>query len=141
MVYGTSTFMGYLMPNIVYTYILCIWFVTEKFIKLYLNEPELICLHTVKLFQVLLFKPYNYIWAIDRTLTSTTIPAQSGLGSNGNEDILYIPQSSRTGASASHSLLSYPGHTVAVGWGDLNPLERFSRRSLQPHPFGLPEVG
>ena len=31
---------------------------------------------------------------------STTNPDQRGTGSNGNEGVLHIPQSSRTGASA-----------------------------------------
>ena len=42
---------------------------------------------------------------------------QSGPGSNGNEGVLYIPQSSRTGASPSDCLLSYLGHF----WGESYP--------------------
>ena len=30
--------------------------------------------------------------------------------SNGNEEVLYVPQSCRTGASPSDALVSYPGH-------------------------------
>ena len=33
------------------------------------------------------------------TLSGTTTPGQSGPGSNGNEGVVHIPQSSRTGAS------------------------------------------
>ena len=36
---------------------------------------------------------------IDRTLTSTTIPSQSGPGRNGYEVALFLTQSSRTEAS------------------------------------------
>ena len=55
--YGISTLLGYLMPNPVYTYILYIYDlkVNSLYVRLFLNEPELICLHTVDWFQVLLF--------------------------------------------------------------------------------------
>ena len=40
---------------------------------------------------------------------------QSGPGSNGNEGVLYIPQSSSiTGNSPSDCLVSYPGHLLGV---------------------------
>ena len=94
-------------------------------------------MHTVKWFQVLLsntnnsfwYQPFVYpqlndfkyskwlnnsIWPIDRTLTGTTTLGQSGLGSNGNEEVLHISQSSKTGASPSDGLISYPGHLL--GW-------------------------
>ena len=38
------------------------------------------------------------ILPIDKTLSSATTSGQSGPGSNGNEEVLHIPQSSRTGA-------------------------------------------
>ena len=38
---------------------------------------------------------------IDETLTGTTTPSQSGLGSNGNEGVLHTPQIIKTGASPS----------------------------------------
>ena len=46
------------------------------------------------------------IWPPDKTLTGTTLSDQSGSGSNFNEEILHIPQSSKTGASSSN-LVSY----------------------------------
>ena len=46
-------------------------------------------------------------WPIDKTLSSTTSPDQSGLGSNGNEEVLHILQSFNTGASPSDYLVSY----------------------------------
>ena len=50
---------------------------------------------------------------IDRTLSGATTPDQSGPGSEGNEGVLRIPQSSSiTGASASDGLVSYPGHLL-----------------------------
>ena len=49
------------------------------------------------------------------TLTSTTTPGQSGLESNGHEGVLHVSQSSRTRASSSDGLVSYPGHLLG-GW-------------------------
>ena len=43
------------------------------------------------------------IWPIDKTGTTTL--SQSGLGSNGNEEILYFPEISRTEASSSDGLI------------------------------------
>ena len=59
------------------------------------------------------FKPnpvYISIWLIDWTLTGPTTSGQSSPGSNGNEGVLHIPQSSRTEASSSDDLVSYSGH-------------------------------
>ena len=55
---------------------------------------------------------------------------ESGLGSNINERVLYIPQSSRTGASLSDCLVSYPGHLL--GGGVLPLLQRCTWCILQP---------
>ena len=53
------------------------------------------------------------IWPIDRALSGATTPSQSGLGSDGNEGVLHIPQSfSITGTSPSDCLVSYPGHSL-----------------------------
>ena len=37
---------------------------------------------------------FSSIWPIDRTLSGNTIPSQSEPGSNSNEGVLHIPQSS-----------------------------------------------
>ena len=58
----------------------------------------------------------NFIWHIDGTLTSTTILAQSGPGSNDNEEVLYIPQKYKTKATSSHGLVSYPGHSLGLSY-------------------------
>ena len=50
------------------------------------------------------------IWLIDGTLAGITILDQSEPWSNSNERALHILQSSRTGASPSDGLVSYPGH-------------------------------
>ena len=48
---------------------------------------------------------------MDRTLSGATNPGQSRPGSNGNEGVLCIPQSSSTtGALPSDCLVSYPRH-------------------------------
>ena len=53
---------------------------------------------------------------VDRTLSDATTPGQSGPGSDGNEVVLRIPQSSSiTGASPSDCLVSYPGHLLGGG--------------------------
>ena len=54
------------------------------------------------------------IWPIDRTLSDATTRGQSGSGNNGNETVLYIPQSSRTWAAQSDCLMSYLGHLLGV---------------------------
>ena len=51
-----------------------------------------------------------------RTLSDAITLGQSVPGSNGNEGVLHIPQSSSTtGASPSDCLISYPGHSLAGG--------------------------
>ena len=50
------------------------------------------------------------IWPLGKTLSCATTPGRSG--SNVNERVLCIPQSySIMGASPSHCLVSYPGHS------------------------------
>ena len=46
------------------------------------------------------------------TQTGTTTLGQSELESNNYQRVLPIPQSSRTGASPSDGLVSYPGHLL-----------------------------
>ena len=47
---------------------------------------------------------HSSIWRIDKIPSGATTPAQSGLGSNSNERILYVLQSSWTRASPSDGL-------------------------------------
>ena len=50
---------------------------------------------------------------MDRAQSGATTPGQSGPGSDGNEGVLRIPQSSSTaGTSPSDCLVSYPGHSL-----------------------------
>ena len=88
-----------------------------------ISSIAIYCLHTVKWFQVLLsntnspiwtqLNGHKYrkwltisIWPINGNLTGTTNPDQSGPGSNGNEGLLHIPQSSKAGAMPSDGLMS-----------------------------------
>ena len=73
------------------------------------------------------------IWPIDVTLSGTTTLSNCGPGSNGSEGVICIPQSSRTEASPSDSLVLYPGHWLR---GGLTPLQRCSLCILKPQ---LPE--
>ena len=63
------------------------------------------------LFQTIQFSvstKFSFIRPIDRTLSGATRPGQSGPGSDGNEGVLRIPQSSSiTEASPSDCLVSY----------------------------------
>ena len=55
----------------------------------------------------------QFIWFIDRTLSVATTLDLSGPGSDGNEELLHIPQSSSIiGASLSDCLVLYPGHCL-----------------------------
>ena len=46
-------------------------------------------------------------------ISDATTPGQSGPGSDGNEVVLCIPQSSSiTGASLLNCIMSYPGHSL-----------------------------
>ena len=60
---------------------------------------------------------FSFIWPIDKTLSGATTPGQSGPGSDDNEGVLCIPQSSSiTGIWPSECLPSYTGHSLAGGW-------------------------
>ena len=56
---------------------------------------------------------FSSIWPIDRTLSGAITLGLSRPGSDGNEVVLRIPQSSSiTGTSASDCLVSYPRHSL-----------------------------
>ena len=59
---------------------------------------------------------FSSIWPIGRILSHANTLGQSELGSNGNEGVLHIPQSSSiTGTLTSDCLVSYPGHSLVEG--------------------------
>ena len=76
---------------------------------------------------------YSSIWPIDRTLTGATTPGQSGPGSDGNEEVLYIPQS-----SSDDGLVSYI--RTLVGWVSYPFTEMQSVYSTPPQPTDLMRV-
>ena len=51
---------------------------------------------------------FSSIWPIDRTLLSVTTPSQS----DGNEEVLCIPQSSSITGTSLSDLVSYLGHSL-----------------------------
>ena len=106
-------------------------FYLEKFISSSLNvktvqfsiNTQFKCKNS-KLSKLLL----SSIWPIDRTLSGATTPGQSRPGSNSNERVLRIPQSSgKTGTSPWDCLVSYPGYLLVGSY----PLQRCNRCILQ----------
>ena len=68
-------------------------------------------------------KQISTIWLIDRTLIGATIPGQRGLGSDGSESVLLIPQNfSITRISPSDCFVLYPGHLFeeSYPWAEMN---------------------
>ena len=62
-------------------------------------------------------------------LTGTTTLGQREPGSNDNERVFHIPQTSEDGASPSDGVMSYLEHSLG---GGLTPLPRCSRCILLP---------
>ena len=82
-----------------------------------LSSPWVRCLNLkTVLFQVIQFcisTHFSSIWPIDRTLSGITTLGQSAPGSDGNEGVFHIPQSSSvTETSPSDYLVSYLGHSL-----------------------------
>ena len=67
-----------------------------------------------------------YLTLFYGTLSGTTTPGQSRPGINGNVGVLRVPQRSRTEASPSDGLVSYPGHSLGK-----SSQQRCSLRILQ----------
>ena len=58
---------------------------------------------------------FSSIWTIDKRLPGATVPGQSRPGSDGNERVLRIPQSSSIiRISPSDCLVSYVGHSLRL---------------------------
>ena len=74
------------------------------------------------------------IWPIDRNLSGASTLGQNRPGSDGNEGIPHIPQSSSiTGVLPSDFLMSCLGHSFKESY----PFERFNWHIPQPQPTGL----
>ena len=107
-VYGISTFVSYLMPN------------------LFLYKWTFL----IQTIQFSISMHFSSIWPINRTLSGAPTPSQSGPESDGNEGVLHIPQSSSiTGTSPSDCLVSYPEHSW---WGYYPSAEMQSVYSTTP---------
>ena len=75
---------------------------------------------------------------MDRALSGATTPGQSGPGSDGNEGVLRIPQSSSTaGTSPSDCLVSYPGHSLG---GYYPSAEKQSVYSTDPADWAMVDI-
>ena len=87
------------------------------------------------LFQTIQFSlntQFSCIWRIDRCLSGATIPSQIGLGTDGNEGVLGIPQSSSiTRTLPLDCLASYQGHSLVRAYSSA-PRLRSSRCIIQP---------
>ena len=60
---------------------------------------------------------FSSVWLIELALSGATTPGHSGPGSNGNERVLCIPQSSSiTGTSPSDCFVAYPGHSLGESY-------------------------
>ena len=111
--YGTSTIVGYLIPDLVY--MICKHKSTELSSSKYCYVLLTIQFSIGHYFALSLMSNSS-IWLIDRTLPGTTTLSQSGPWSDGKEEVLRSPQSSSiTGASPSDCLMSYPGHSLGRG--------------------------
>ena len=55
------------------------------------------------------------IWPINGTRTGANTPGQNEAGSNCNERVRYIPQSSKTETSPTDCLVSYPEQSLVEG--------------------------
>ena len=100
---------------------------------------DLICLYSVKWFQVLLFNSINsiqhkwvlsqvkwlnsFIWSTDGTLTASTTPGLRGPEHNANEGLVHIPQSYRSHHQMQFNVIS----KTFIGcceWGGVLPFCR-----------------
>ena len=122
-VYGISTFVGYLVPNpFLYKSVQCKYSFNVK--KFHFKQFSFAWVHSLNIktviFQVIQFSicmHFRSIWLIDRTLSGTTTWGESEPGSDGNEGVLCIPQSSGiTRTSSSDCLVSYPGHSLGESY-------------------------
>ena len=83
-----------------------------------LFNTKSILMHKTVLFQIVQFSIsilFNSIYPINRTLSGATIPGQSGPGSDDNEGVPRIPQTSKiTGTAPSDRLMSHPEQKYCV---------------------------
>ena len=78
------------------------------------------------------------IQPIDSTLSGTTMPGQSGPGTDGNKGVFRVPQSSSiTGSSPSDCLVSYTGHSLG---GSYSSAEVKSVYSAAPADWAIHRV-
>ena len=102
-----STLLGHWRPN--WLVLIKVQTIQYGFVYVQLNIK-------IVLFQTIQFSfstQFISNFPIDRILSDATFLGQSGSGSNGNESVLRISQSSSiTGTSSSDCLVPYPGHSL-----------------------------
>ena len=164
--YDISTFVGYVMPNLFYTnsqfYLkqFSLAWVQSLIVKntsissntVLSNSCNLsnssyfehsFCPHTVKtlLFQAIQFNistMISPIWPIDKTLSGATTLGQIEPESDGNKEVLCIPQSSSiTRKSPSDCLVSYPRHLLGESYPSAEKQSVYSTASTNWERFGL----
>ena len=119
--HGISNIVGNLVPNPFYTYK---QFYFKQFSSASVQFFFVYTQLNVKtvLFQTIDFSistQFNSIRPIDRTLSGANNPGQSEPGSDGNKEVLHIPQSSIiTGVIPSDCFVSYPEYLL----GEVLPL-------------------
>ena len=92
-----------------------IWNKHQSFVYSELND-RIVLFHTLQFNISRLFATQAVLFLLfDRILSGAKTLDQSGPGSNGNKEVLHIPQSSRTGALPSDCLMSYPEHMLRGG--------------------------
>ena len=91
-----------------------------RFVLRRINPFRVITPNKILKIQFSISTQFRSIWPIDKTLSGATTSGQSRLGSNGNEGVLYIPQSSSiTGTSLSNCLVSYLGHSLGESYSSV----------------------
>ena len=118
-----------------HTYIY-IWFINTYFVGNISKKARAHMFASNKRFQVFLLKINNSVkcnsfvctlkcldgslWSINGTLIGATTLSQSGPEGNSNEEVIYIPQSSKTGASPSDSLSTFGQIPLGKVWAPLS---------------------
>ena len=99
-------------------------YLSKTFIFQAIQFSQIVLIQTI-LFSINIL--FSSIQPISRALSDAIIPGQSEPGSNGNEGVLFIPQSSNiTRTSPSDGLVSYPGLSSGVGYPSAEVLSVYS---------------
>ena len=135
--YGTSTVVGYLMPN-PFSYKWTVQYQKQFYFKQFSLALHSLNIKTV-LFQVIQFSINTVLFYLTHRLDPIRCDhsGQSVPGSDGNEGVVHIPESSSiTGTLPSDCLVSYPGHLLVGGGVSYPSAVVQSVYSTAPAPTG-----